>query len=60
MQANRSSDRIDQLGLGHGLRNYVAEVKLDEVDRAGDMAVVGEGVADFDENSKDERAQKEK
>ena len=58
MQANCPSNRVDQLGLGYGLRNDVAEVELDEVDGARDVAVIGGGVADFDEDSEDERAQK--
>lgn len=38
----------------------MAEVKLDEVDGAGDVAVVGGDIPDFDEDSEDEGDQKEK
>ena len=38
----------------------MAEVELDEVDGAGDVAMVGGDVADFDEDSEDEGGQKEK
>ena len=38
----------------------MAEVELDEVDGAGNVAVVGGDVADFDEDSEDEGDQEEK
>ena len=60
MQAKCPSNRVDQLGLRHCLRDDVAEVELDEVDGAGDVAVVGGDVADFDEDSEDEGDQEEK
>ena len=47
------------MSLRHGLRDDVAEVELDEVDGAGDVAVIGGDVADFNEDSEDERDQKE-
>ena len=47
------------MGLRHGPRDDVAEVELDEVDGAGNVAVVGGEIADFDKDGEDERDQKE-
>lgn len=55
MQANYPNNKIDQLGLRYGLKDDVIEVKLNEIDGAGDITVVNGDVTDFDEDSEDER-----
>jgi len=59
VQAQCPSNRFDQLGPRHGLRDNVAKVELKEIDGAGNVTVVGGDVTDFDEDSKDKRDQKE-
>ena len=59
MQAQRSSDAVDQLGLGHSLRDDVADVELEEVDGACGVSVVGRDAADFDEDGAEEGDEKD-
>ena len=60
MQPYGSSDAVDQLGLGHGLWDDMAEVELDEVDGAGDLSVVSGDIAGLNKDGEDEGDEEER